>query len=73
MFLANARFVIKMDDAVKHLFTVAQEECRKYLTGYKREVLKISGGFRTLAGAFELSGQDERGTCRSRRLADYKN
>ena len=61
LFRFTIRFVIKMDDSVKHLFTVAQDECRKYLTNYKKEVLKVAGGFRHLASAFEVSGQDEGG------------
>ena len=59
-----------MDESVKHLFLVAQDQSRKYASNYKREQLKIANGFKLLASAFEISGQEEKnllsaikGTC----------
>lgn len=61
---------MKMDESVKHLFLVAQDQSRKYAANYKREQLKIANGFKLLASAFEISGQEEKnllsaikGTC----------
>lgn len=59
-----------MDDSVKHLFLVAQDQSSKYSSNYKRESLKVANGFKMLASAFEISGQEEKnllsaikGTC----------
>ncbi|RWS01786.1 sorting nexin-33-like protein, partial [Dinothrombium tinctorium] len=53
------KFVLKMDDAVKNLFAVAQEGSKKYLTQYKKDFSKISSAFQQLEAAFEISGQQE--------------
>lgn len=50
------RFVSKMDDSVKHLFSTAQDQSKKYSHAYKREFLRISSAFSQLAEAFASSG-----------------
>lgn len=50
------RFTVKMDDAVKHLFTTAQDQTKKYSGPYKREFVRISAAFSQLADAFNGSG-----------------
>lgn len=64
------RFIAKMDDSVKHMFLVAQDQTRKYSSNYKRESLKVANSFKMLASAFDISGQEEKsllnaikGTC----------
>ena len=50
------RFVGKMDDSVKHLFSTAQDQSKKYAGPYKREFTRISAAFSQLAEAFASSG-----------------
>lgn len=47
-----ARFIGKMDDAVKHLYSTAQDQAKKYAGPYKREFVRISEAFSQLADSF---------------------
>ncbi|KAI1301401.1 Sorting nexin lst-4 [Halotydeus destructor] len=51
-----ARFVVKMDDAVKHLFGTSQDQCKKFMGPYRREFTRISSAFGMLSDAFSSSG-----------------
>lgn len=50
------RFVNKMDEAVKHLFSTAQDQSKKCAGPYKREFMRISAAFAQLADSFTQSG-----------------
>lgn len=50
------RFVGKMDDAVKHLFSTAQDQSKKCAGPYKREFGRISAAFSQLSDSFSNSG-----------------
>lgn len=49
------KFIVKMDDAVKFLSHLAQDQCKKYTGPYKREMQKISLAFNSLANSFDQS------------------
>lgn len=46
------RFTGKMDEAVKHLYSTAQDQAKKYAGPYKREFTRISAAFSQLADSF---------------------
>ncbi|RWS28411.1 sorting nexin lst-4-like protein [Leptotrombidium deliense] len=54
-----SRFALKMDDAVRNLQTVAQEECKKYSSQYKKDYSKLANAFQQLEASFAVSGQQE--------------
>lgn len=51
-----ARFVTKMDDSVKNLYAMTQDQTKKYMGPYRREFGKISQSMAQLADAFTNSG-----------------
>ena len=50
------RFTARMDDAVKHLYSTAQDQSKKYSGPYSKEFTRISSAFTHLAEAFAASG-----------------
>lgn len=51
-----ARFAVKMDESVKHLFSTCLDQSKKYAGPYKREFTRVSSAFAQLADAFAGSG-----------------
>ena len=51
-----AKFTARMDEAVKHLFSTAQDQSKKYAGPYSKEFTRISSAFSHLAEAFSGSG-----------------
>ncbi|KAG8189024.1 hypothetical protein JTE90_025467 [Oedothorax gibbosus] len=48
------RFVIKMDDSVKQLFSVAIDQHKRYAGPVRKEIQRMSDAFKDLGGAFQM-------------------
>lgn len=53
------KFISKMDEAIKGLLEVANDQTRKYTGAYKKEMQKISGAFNGLATAYDHSDYND--------------
>ena len=51
-----SRFTVRMDDAVKHLYSMTLDQSKKFRGPYKREFTRVSASFNQLAEAFAGSG-----------------